>query len=409
MKKFYALALCAVLAFNISCGSDDNGDSSKVKGSLTVEEGKEQLEDNSIELLNKIEDFKDNDALSKIIELAEYLSPANTTKSSDSKNIALNTISNISSIEGTNKGIISFNAKQAVTVVDDSSLLDDYNEEKGIYNWNSETEEFDKTGTSDDIIYNIAYNNGKTAVFTVTDFNTTIAGGDDTEELPTLAKANLKIDGVTVFSQEYSATFQDGQLIPAKVNNTTTIADFHFITAYTNSNNSTVKQSFQFKLNSDVITGFDYTAKGNFNNEDGNVEDIFDSVSVSFQFLDAALTVSAKDDNFDSEDETLTIDEEIALLNSNTSAQLSINNKLIAESEFYKDEDTYTDYQYNSNSQSWEEVEITEDIINARFLFEDGTTNDFDTYFEGSFTELEDKFEAVFDAYEDLFGNIEID
>ncbi|GAA4230362.1 hypothetical protein GCM10022291_00300 [Postechiella marina] len=117
MKKFYALALCAVLAFNISCGSDDNGDSSKVKGSLTVEEGKEQLEDNSIELLNKIEDFKDNDALSKIIELAEYLSPANTTKSSDSKNIALNTISNISSIEGTNKGIISFNAKQAVTVV----------------------------------------------------------------------------------------------------------------------------------------------------------------------------------------------------------------------------------------------------------------------------------------------------
>ena len=126
---------------------------------------------------------------------------------------------------------------------------------------------------------------------------------------------------------------------------------------------------------------------------------------MSFQFLNATLSIDAKDTGFDS-DKELSIDEQIDLLNSNIIAELSINNKSIAKSTFYKDQDTYTDYVYNSNTQQWEEVEVSDDIVNAKFLFEDGTTNDFDTYFDGSFTSLEDKFETVFEAYEDLFSGI---
>lgn len=408
MKKIYALALCTALAFNFSCGSDDSEPNDKVSGSLSVEEGKEQLEDNSIELLNKIDEFKDNDALTEIIELGEFLSSGSASKSGNFKNNVLNTISNVSSIENSNNGLAVFNAKQAVTIVSDTPLSDDYNDEKGTYLWNSDTEEFDRTGDSEDIIYNVNYNNGKVAVFSFTDFSTTIAGGDDTEELPTLVKANLKIDNVTVFTQNYSATFQSNQLIPAEINNTTTIGGFAFVTSYTNSNNTNINQSFEFKIDDDVITGYNYTANGNFNNEDGNVEDILNDVSLSFQFLDAKLTISANDNNFNSDSE-LSIDEQVTLLNSNINSELSINNKSIAKSQFYKDEDTYIDYTYNSTTQQWEEVEMTEDIVNVKFLFEDGTSSDFDTYIEGSFTELEDKFETVFDAYEDLFSDIQID
>lgn len=402
MKKKISLALLSlILASNISCKSDDDSTDSEITGSLTVEEGKQQLEDNTIEILNKIEDFKNDDALNEIVELAEFLSSASTSKSTGTKKTALNTISNVASVKNTD--LVLFNANQSIALFADTPLADDFEEETGVYQWNADTEEFDKTGESDKIIYNIVYNS-KVAVFTVTDFITTITGSDDTE-VPTLAKANLKINGNTVFTQNFTASFQNDQLIPSSVDNTTTIGAFVMSTSYANTDNKSITQTFEFKISSTVITSFNYTTNGNFNNEDGNIEDTVDNAAISFQFLNAKLDITAKDDNFNS-DSDLTVDQEVALLNSNTTGELSINNKSIAKSEFYKDQDTYTDYVYNSNTQQYEEVEVNEDIINLRFLFEDGTTNDFDTYIEGSFTEMEDKYNVVFDAFETLFEDV---
>lgn len=406
MKKIYVLALCASFFMNLSSCKSNEEEETETSTTLTIEEGKKELEDNTLELLDKVENFKNNNALNEIVELAEYLSSESALKSGSFQKKTLNTLSNISDIKTSNNEFLIFNAKQATTIISDSSLIDDFNDEKGIYNWNTETEEFDKTGDSDDIIYNVVYNNGKTAVFSFTDFSTTYAGSDNDEELPTLVKANLKINGNIVFSQDFSATFQNGQLLPEKINNKTTVGDFSFTTTHKNSNNATIQQDFEFKLNNDVIMGFNLSTKGNFSNDlDGDVEDVLDNMSMSFQFLDATLSMNAKDDGFDS-DKELSIDEQIDLLNSNMNAELSINNKSIAKSLFYKDVDTYTDYNYNYNTQQWEEVEVSEDIVNVKFLFEDDTTSDFDTYFDGSFTSLEDKFETVFEAYEDLFSDI---
>ncbi|TXE10175.1 hypothetical protein FUA26_11940 [Seonamhaeicola algicola] len=404
MKKIFALALISTMLLNTSCSSNDDGDSNKLNGSLTVEEGKQQLEDNSIELLNKVEDFTNNDALNEIIELAEFLSAPNTTKFSGFKATALNSIDNASSIESRNS-LIEFNAKQSLNLASKANLADDFEAESGVYEWNADIEDFEKTGESDDIIYKVSYNETKNAVFSFTDFATKTVEG---EELPTLAKANLKIDDVIVFSQDYSATLQDNNLTPVKINNVTTIGGFIFETNYNNSNNTKIDQSFAFKIDNEVIIGYNYSVKGNLNNTDVSVTDAFDSVDFSFNFLDAKLSISANDNNFDIEGDELTIDEQVNLLNSNVNAVLSIDNKLIAESLFYKDQDTYTDYRYNENTQTYEWVEVTEDIVNVKFLFEDGTSSDFETYIEGSFTELEEKFEAVFEAYETLFEDVEI-
>ncbi|WP_187388255.1 hypothetical protein, partial [Seonamhaeicola marinus] len=126
--------------------------SNKLNGSLTVEEGKQQLEDNSIELLNKVEDFTNNDALNEIIELAEFLSAPNTTKFSGFKATALNSIDNASSIESRNS-LIEFNAKQSLNLASKANLADDFEAESGVYEWNADIEDFEKTGESDDIIY----------------------------------------------------------------------------------------------------------------------------------------------------------------------------------------------------------------------------------------------------------------
>ena len=400
MKKNYLITLCTALSLVVSCDSSDGPEDTNNKP-LTVESGKEELEENSIELLNKIETFKDNDELNDIVELADFL---NAEESQDN-NIAMSTIANISSLQTKNQDIVSFNAKQAIAIVAETPIADDFEEEKGIYTWDDNLEEFTKTAESDDIIYNVNYNN-KTAIFSVTDFKTALTGSESDNEVPTRAVANLKINNKTVFSQDYSATLQAGQLIPSKIENTTKIAAFAFVTSYTNTNNKSIKQDFSFKIDNDVITAYQYTVNGDFTNEDAdNVEEIIDDTTMSFQFLDAKLLISANDKDLDSNDE-LSVDQQVTLLNSNTSAVLSINNREIANSEFYKDQDTFTDFIFNPNTDRWEEEEVSEDIVNVRFLFEDGTTNDFETYIDGSFTSLENKFEDVFEAYENLFSDL---
>ncbi|MDO6759017.1 hypothetical protein Q4566_02295 [Tamlana sp. 2_MG-2023] len=404
MKKFYALALISSILFNTSCSSSDDDSSNEPTTPLSVEEGKEQLEENSIELLNKVEAFKNDDALNEIVELAEYLNSSNTSKSSGFKKVAINSIINSAIKDGDD--IVSFNAKQSISLVSETPIADDYENEKGTYEWNASIEDFEKTGESDDIIYIINYN-GKQAVFSVTDFKTTLAG-DENDELPTLAKANLKIDDATMFTQEYKASLQNNSLVPSSINNTTTLGEFVFETSFSNESNNKVIQSLSFKIGSDVIMEYNYTVNGNFNNiEDAeNAEDVVDNAKFSFKFLNAELSVSAKDDGLNSDDD-LTVDEQIELLNNNIDAEISVNNRKVADMEFYKDFDTYLDWVYNNDTQDYEEVEITEEVVFARLLFDDGTTTDFDVYVDGSFTSLEDKFESVFEAFEKLFENVD--
>jgi hypothetical protein len=396
MKKIYYLLLLSLLTFNFSC-KKDNEEENNQKTALKVEEGKEQLEDNAINILNKIESFKGDKALNEIIDLAEFLtSVPNEDKNTSFNKTALKAISNIA--ESNKKGIINFNTKQSSALIDEKHLLEDFNEEKGIYEWNNDTETFDKIGNSDDIIYNITYNNGKKAIFSFTDFNTTLSND---EELPTLAKANLKIDNLTVFNQVFTASFSDDNTIPKSIENTITIGDFSFKTSHNNSDNSIVTQSVEIKIIDDVLMSFENKVKGNFSDEEADVDSLLDNVSMTLKFLDATLVITAKDTGVDFEKE-YTIDETIVLLNSNTSAELSVNDKSVAKSEFYKDKDTYLSWVYNSSTNRYEEKEITEDIVNVRFLFDDGTTADFDTYFDGSFTKINDKLDAVFEAYENL-------
>ena len=407
MKNYFSLALLSLLfVLNLSCGKDENDVA--IQEYFSVESGKNQLENNMIDALNKIDAFRNDNALNEIIELAEFLNTSSGVKNSSFKNVALTSISNVSSLK--NADFTIFNAKQSIALIEDTSLMEDYNNEKGTYLWDDSLKEFIKTGESDDIIYNVEYNN-KVAVFSFTDFNTTtVTGSDINEEVPTLITANLKINNTIVFSQNFNSTFQNNELVPSSINNTTTIGAFSFITTYSNLNNTKATQSFNFKIGKDIILGYSLESNGMFSNqnggvENGNIEDVIDNVTLNFNILDANLLLTATDKDFDS-DIKLSIDEAVARLNSNVKGKLSIKGQIIAESQFYKDQDTHTNFYWDYNAQQFYEEEITEDIVNLRFLFSDGSTNDFETYFNGSFTEMETKFEAVFDAYIKHFENI---
>ncbi len=407
MKQIKAILLTLILVVSYACDStDDSGaKEDEITGSLTVEEGKKQLEENSIKVLDKVESFESDDALNDIVELAEYLSNSNLEKSSGFTKKMFGTIKNIAAIQNDSQDPIVFNAKQSVMFFRDKPLANDFNDEKGIYSWNPNTEEFEKTGMSDDIIYNVNYNSN-VAIFSITDFETKETDNEDLDEVPTLAAASLKINNTTVFTQKYSGSFNGNEVIPSAINNETAIGEFSFVTEVTNADNKSSKQSLNFKIGDCLILGFENKLNGNFSDEEAEVDVLFDNTTATIQVLDAKIVTTGIDDNFD-EDADLTINEAVTLLNTNVNSELSINNKSIAKSLFYKDEDTYTTFEFNPNTNEFDEVEMTEDILNVKFVFEDETSSDFDTYFDGSFTALEDKLETVFDAYEMLFQDLE--
>ncbi len=406
--KINRLLVATVFFAIVSCGSDDGGDGGNgggngdvtpvkppVEASLTVEEGKEKLEDNSIELLNKLDSFSDDTALEQIVELAEFL----TASDEASDNVAVTTVANVASLKE-NKDIVLVGAKQLAIV--SQPLKEDFNEDKGVYEWNDDSDDFVKVSDSDDLIYNIDYD-GNTAVFSVTDFNSTIV---EDEEFPVLTNASLTINGTKVFEQTYTATFTNGLTVPTSLQNETSIGGLEFLISHSRSN-AKITQSINFSIDDTAVLGYTTTANGDFSDEDNSVEGILDNSTVSLTLLDANLFITANDNNLDSNAD-LSIDEEIELLNNNVEAQLSIDGSLVANSQFYKDQDTYTDYFYDADTDTFQSVEVSEDIVNARFLFDDESTVDFDTYFNDSFTEAETKFESVFDAFEDLFGDIDL-
>lgn len=412
MKKLFLVGFTSLFIMT-SCSSDDDSSNNsnesgtpKIEGSLTPEEGKKQLEDNAIQLLNKIEDFENDSALNEIIELAEFLSADNSSPK-HLNGFQLTAVNSIINLSNAKNSVLDTALNQTTAV--ETTTLEDFNNEKGVYTWNPALKggegDFEKTGNSDDIIYNIAFN-GKNAVFTVSEFDMTFAKDD--AEVPTKAVAQLNIGSTTVFSQNYTASIDTGKTVPNNFSNTTKIGAFSLVTEYSNSNNQSLTQSFQFKIGNDVIAGYNYTTEGNFNeveNDSAEFTDVLDNATVSLQFLNATLVTKANDDNVNPESE-LTIDEVIELLNNNINSELIINNKSIAKNQFYKDQEEFPVFNFDPNTGDLNETTETEDIINARFLFEDGTTADFDTYFDNSFSNTEDKFESVFDVYTNLFEDI---
>ena len=96
-----------------------------------------------------------------------------------------------------------------------------------------------------------------------------------------------------------------------------------------------------------------------------------------------------------SEDDS-TIQELVDFLNTNTEITILLDNSAVAKGEFYVDQDTYEEYNYNTGQYET----VTEDVLNIHMLFNDGSTQDLEVYFDDSFNELENKLDTVLDNFE---------
>lgn len=389
MKKIL-FASAIILGF-YSCGGNDSTESGEELTPLTVEQGKQELEDNSLAFLTEIDNYKNDDALTEIKEIADVL-----LLETESKSVASKNFNNLIDLQSGKKDIISFNS----STFNDVSLIDDYNAETGIYEWNKSTEEFDKTGDSNNIIYKVSYNN-KNAEFIVSNFKTTTFTTDN-EEVPTSLKSSLKIDGKEIFSQTYSASVDNGKYLPNSVTNSVKLGELTIATKLINESNKTLKFETSFSIGKTSLMSYYVAASGNFNeidtkgdniSEDTKIEDILDSSEFSMSFLNAKITGKVTEPSTIPEDDIST-EEAVNLLNENVLIDITVNNKSVAKGEFYIDEYEDGYYDWNGNY-----IEETYTDPNLRLLFSDGTTADFDTYFGQGFSSVEGKFDDVIDSY----------
>ena len=78
-----------------------------------------------------------------------------------------------------------------------------------------------------------------------------------------------------------------------------------------------------------------------------------------------------------------------------------LNDDVAANGEFYVDQDTYEEYNFNTGQYET----VTEDVLNLHLVFSDGSTQDLEVYFDDSFNVLEDKLDEILENFETTLGD----
>jgi hypothetical protein len=382
MKKILSILLS--ITFLISCDTD-NSDGLGAPSSLGLEQGKQELEDNMISALNEINIFRNDAALSEIEEFAKFMLD-NEPEPKSGKKFVAKSFRNVLNYK--NVDLQTFSKSQIAAVNEPAEDLQaDYNEQVGIWIWNSTSEEFEQTTTTGDkIIFKVTQNN-KNAVLTISNFS--VLNHPSGEEIPTSVLTELVVDDSTIFSQSYSASFLIDKYIPQTVNNTITLGTMSFTTSASNNvSNTETNMSFAVLLNGKTLLGASVRATGNYTDidntgtSDNEINILANTLSASYTMLDATISIEATSPETIGDE--LTIDDELTLVNDNLKVSLSVNNKKIADGEFYKETQLEDVYEYHDDAKY-----VVQDGRPGSFGLQDGLPAGGQIGLFDTFTELE--------------------
>ncbi|MGB2117068.1 MAG: hypothetical protein ACPHXS_05790, partial [Flavobacteriaceae bacterium] len=227
---------------------------------------------------------------------------------------------------------------------------------------------------------------------------------EDQVEVPTRVVAELKYNNTVYMTQNFSASVDDFKYLPNNLSNQTTLGCMGLNVSFQNNSNETFIASSSIAMDGDTIFEMSMTANGNFypidndgDDIDEDIDEILNSLNLSIKVVNAEIQVTGDITNktVPSEDDS-TIQELVDFLNTNTEITILLDNSAVAKGEFYVDQDTYEEYNYNTGQYET----VTEDVLNIHMLFNDGSTQDLEVYFDDSFNELENKLDAVLDNFE---------
>lgn len=357
MKNILKSVLLFGLFTFVACSKDDKSNSIEPEGKpLTVEEGKQELENNSIEVLNKVNEFRDDNSINEIIEFLEFLQEDQTQN--EVVDIAENSFQISTEIKEGNISPLKFPTiqKNILSQSNDDDLKDEFNQAEGTHTWNTITEDFDYVPNNSGKIIYIVNQNNKIGVMTISNFDSYVHASG--ESAPKSINISLTVDGKSISTMNYSTSIDEQKHIPNSINTTMSLGALSF-EGKMSSNNTEGSISTNFKISDVPIIGMNFNGKGNYTdiNNTGNSNKSLDllvnSTAANFSIGN---TVISFDTTIPNEvDNEKTTDEWVNLLNKNSNTTLSTANKKIADGEFYKktyiEEDVYMSSSYNDDDE----------------------------------------------------------
>lgn len=295
-KKIFLLTSAVTLLFALNSCKDKLDLDKELKFSTqTVEQQKATLEQNGLDLMDKLDGLENSKAMTAITFLAGQTSAATVSKplAQLKANLFRNDMTALQKFNGQMKAL-------ATSTTEEEDVW-------GTYTWNFTTDEFDYTASSNKVI---------TMKFPATESATTNTGElkityvesgveapdtDPVQYMPKECTVVLKVSGSTALEAKYSATYYS-DATPKSVTQTLDIDKYNWKLQYKNDEeDASVKYAFNY--NSEVLVKFEAAAAGsltateieNYNEGDSDPSDIFNSGAVYFQVMNVAMLGGFKD------------------------------------------------------------------------------------------------------------------
>lgn len=373
MKKALTLMITAFSLF--SCKNTDDSPTPTV---VNVENDKQKMEDNMLNIYDVVDEYKTNDiAVDEIKTFLEYLdTEINGTFENNASSIEFASKSLKYSTENI-KNASRISATSVAFGVDESELLKNFNDETGIYEWNSTNQEFEFISDSENIVLK-ALDNGKDYILTMSNFDVLVH--DSEEEIPTSLNIDFTVNGTAYYNHTFSVSIDQDKYTPNSVYNEIVVGDLTFKSQLSKSSaNSKVEGLSYIQIKDTKVLEIDFSAEGNFTSLN-NGDDV--SGEPFYNFLNLATLSIAMDKTSinlevepDSDIDNLSSDEEkINYLNEKVTATMLFDNETIATGRF---------------------IEDPESGANLEMIFEDGTTSTADVYFGEGFEDLANKLKEA--------------
>ena len=379
------------LAFFASCKSSDSDSNFPTKfSSNTVEENKTNLENNGIDMVNNLTDLKNTTGIQATINFSKL----STVDNSTARQSTSGSLNFIHSLANFGQGKIS--AQQLLSTMSDgpSTLGGVWDSLIGVHTFHraDSTWTFEKTG--DKIVFKFPStstgvdNDAEYDIYGYKSVQITsnIGGSNYTGDYPTALNADLLIGGAKKAGFKFTAAY-NSEGDPSALTIAYSIDDYTLTYSFSNTT-SEIKSEYTLTKGSKTLLGFGVSSTGTFSSDaltnSGSavtdvktgsayfrIENIQFSAKVNLEKIQSGITPN------------MTLQQTVDLYNANYKIVVFYidSKKKIADSEFYVTSD---------------------DTVDLRLIFADGSKSDIDTYTSAGF---EDFKNAVDDFTNDTSGS----
>ncbi len=419
------LSLTAGLVLFSACKKDAAAPTAQVV--LTPEQNKTNLQQTGLDAMKTMNDAKNLTSVDNTIHFTDLLNTANPFESAKPSTIMpLNVLYALRNFEKTgDQELVYASLRQAKSLENDSTIEMGFNDLKGTYEWNANTQKWDKTSGNDLILKfpstkNQTTNNASYVV-EYTPYNGTVYNKDLIGNTPQKVVAKLTVDSKTLVQFNFDAAYNaDG--IPSLLEANLKVESYNFNTKLVLTS-PLVSYNYAFTHNGSNILSMGTSLTGNFTkahleslneNTVSKVEDInkvATSMNAYIQVMNVKLEgngnvngivadVTAKGGSKD-----MSRANQVDVLNKNLvlKAFYVSTGVKIAHSEFYVDKYTNT-YNTWENGQQVTKTEEKEDV-NIRLVFDDASKADLETYFGSGFDKLSNDFTQFINDMKSRYGN----